>query len=622
MDLGDKITSLVKFGLSVERALEVTLLALEAETKQQIEKTKQAIAVGNQTKKWTDNLLKINFFEARELVNQNSMFLDNQFGSYVLERERVVELVLHNYKLQRLKYPGTSPSVYLSGCRGMGKTCDLNLIARRLQSEGWEVYWFPFPIDIPQFSGEALTVYANNHKTKKIAIVADEAASQPNNSLFLHVLKGALPNVLLVGAAVPSYVHTDITANFKVVIGSSSLVLMETDTDFQSLVDHCQNLNVTTTLMTSFVCKYLLKHCGGHVFPVLKFIEHFFKVPEARIYLASEHAFLTYFLGQEFKKSDVYSIVTERCFRELSNKQSADALDRVLSNQPNSTDLMELIRLGWWDEGSNGIISLLLLNEALRLFANSSKRVKDLRMLNKSEDHSVNMEELIVEGLSNMKQSNFEDISSTGNPVENALSFNWGISVMSLFDNAYVQFQAPGTKGYVDFYINGYCDSALEVIRNATQTANENAIPGSSDINEHLSRFLSGKYPWKRFVLFNFAMNGIHGDVPVLPENTDYHSIVYSYDHNKNCLYRGKDVIKAPAVASLPCPMPNVPYMKPLSVGPKRSFSTWNRAATAVLSFPKPILPFAQKHDRRRFRPSLALRISLNALFLCAAAVS
>jgi hypothetical protein len=235
------------------------------------------------------------------------------------------------------------------------------------------------------------------------------------------------------------------------------------------------------------------------------------------------------------------------------------------------------------------------MNEALRLLANSSKRFKDLRMLSKSEDHSVNMEELIVEGLSNMEQSNFDD----ENPVENALSFNWGKSVMSLFGNAYLQFQAPGTKGNVDLYINGHCDSALKVIRYSTRdyndNDNDNAKPASLEIDEYLNKFLSGKYPLKRFVLLNFGMKGFQGGVPVLPKNTDYHQIVYSYDHLKNCLYRGRDVIKAPAVASLPCLMPNVPYMKPLSVGSKRSFSTWNRAATAVLSFPKPILPFAQK---------------------------
>ncbi len=217
-------------------------------------------------------------------------------------------------------------------------------------------------------------------------------------------------------------------------------------------------------------------------------------------------------------------------------------------------------------------------------------------MLDTNDEHYVNMELLIVEGLFNLKERELTNESSTGYPIENALSFNWGRNVLSMFGNAFLQFQAPSTKGNVDFYVNGFCDCAVEVIRNATQTVSDDAKPGSLDIDAHLNRFLKGQYPWKRFVLFNFAMNGFHGDMPVLPKALGYHSYVYSYDHKNNRLYRGSKIIRAPAVTSLPCPVPSVPYAKPLSLAHlSRGFCTWNRAAMTVLYVPKPVLPFTRK---------------------------
>ena len=78
----------------------------------------------------------------------------------------------------------------------------------------------------------------------------------------------------------------------------------------------------------------------------------------------------------------------------------------------------------------------------------------------------------------------------------------------------------------------------VEFIRNATQ----------GTCNEHLSRFLSGKYPWKNFIIVNFAMKGSN---IVLPTNQHYHNIVFTYVHSENTLYCGNTAIKSPAVSSL-----------------------------------------------------------------------
>ena len=64
---------------------------------------------------------------------------------------------------------------------------------------------------------------------------------------------------------------------------------------------------------------------------------------------------------------------------------------------------------------------------------------------------------------------------------------------------------------------------------------------------------LSGRYPFERYVIFNFAMKG---SAPVLPRSEEHHDKVYTYLHDTNSLYRGNKCIKAPAVKRLSCESP------------------------------------------------------------------
>ena len=74
--------------------------------------------------------------------DRGGYFLLNGFGKYVLKRRRIINEVFGEIRRQLESQPGDSVSIYLSGCRGMGKTSDLMLIAKELSSKGWEVYFF------------------------------------------------------------------------------------------------------------------------------------------------------------------------------------------------------------------------------------------------------------------------------------------------------------------------------------------------------------------------------------------------------------------------------------------------------------------------------------------------
>ena len=128
-----------------------------------------------------------------------------------------------------------------------------------------------------------------------------------------------------------------------------------------------------------------------------------------------------------------------------------------------------------------------------------------------------------------------------------------------------LHFQERGVKGVVDFYLNGFADTAIEVILDATQTIDETTKGQSQDMDAHQKRFHEGQYHWKRYVLFNFAMSN---DKIILPRDTSAHDMTYTFVRSTNTLYRGLTLIKTPAVPKLSG------GSRPLIPGQKRSYST------------------------------------------------
>lgn len=107
--------------------------------------------------------------------------------------------------------------------------------------------------------------------------------------------------------------------------------------------------------------------------------------------------------------------------------------------------------------------------------------------------------------------------------------------------NAYLKFQECGNRGLVEFYLNGLADSAIEELLNETQTVDQASGRQSQAIDDHADGFLNGNYPWKRYVLFNFAMKG---DGLVLPRNQAMWNKTCTFVSELNCLFRGRTIMK------------------------------------------------------------------------------
>ena len=457
---------------------------------------------------------------------------------------------------QLTNQPQRSTGVYLSGCRGMGKTCDLMLIAKAFQAKGWEVYWFESASSIPQGIGRTFKTYANeNMNKKKIAVIVDEVHTNSNSDLFVSLLKDAPPNLTTIGAAVPAQFPTGSTAQFSGALRTNDLVLKESDDDVCELIEHWKTINegVVSSEMVEYVSIFLLNYCGGHVYPILELMQHFFTQngAKAKPFLTDKVRFKKHIYSPDFMKSNVYELICNRCFDALSTTSLLQALQRALTDMAGVGEIENLVRVGWWNNVDNRIISTLLKNESLQRIGPTGN-TEILMYVDNAKSPEENMELVIVEGLYNMEPSTFT--SPFRSPTEDALSNSWAQSAKSFIRNVHLTSQMQvETGGRMDFYVNGAVDHGLEFIRNATQTRVP-IVPGkkgqSADIDEHLHRFLSGRYPFERYVIFNFAMKG---KAPVLPRSEEHHNKVYTYLHATNSLYRGSKCIKAPAVKRLSC---------------------------------------------------------------------
>jgi len=237
------------------------------------------------------------------------MFPPNKFGSYILGRERILKKILDTVASQFVHDRLTlAQSIYLAGCRGMGKTNLLMLIADLLKRNGYEVYFFAGEVTFSNEIVKALEEVVDQKHKKLTAVLIDEAAVESKATVFSLLLKSTNPYLLTVAAAVPKFLKSGITANFRARFGMTDMVLKEDDEDFVQLIEHCKGLKVTTPEMTDYICRCILRQCGGHVFPTLAIIEGYFATEGLGNFMMGEIEFNQHFYGPAFEKTGFYPI--------------------------------------------------------------------------------------------------------------------------------------------------------------------------------------------------------------------------------------------------------------------------------------------------------------------------
>jgi hypothetical protein len=300
------------------------------------------------------------------------MFPMNNVGSFVLDRKRLIDKILSLIKSQRDDFGSlrTCQSVYMNGCKGMGKTINLMLLSKALKEQGYEVHYFEHAAFIPKFIYKDLESLAKN-SSRRVAVITDEIAGKFDISALSTILRLPLKNLVVIGAAIPPVVEPNISGKFLSKINISDLALRETDEDFIRLVDA---LSGDDPALAKDICFHILKYCGGHVLPTLSLIEFF--LSKRRKQFNTMDKFLDYFYCSEFPKTEEFQMIKERCF--VLTGANLERVSKVLGGVETTEDIIAVQHVGWWNSDDNCFISVLIKNLCLDSILPDSEEEKIL----------------------------------------------------------------------------------------------------------------------------------------------------------------------------------------------------------------------------------------------------
>ncbi len=192
------------------------------------------------------------------------MFPRNQLGTKVLDRERVVNMILDRVKKQREKYQPEPQSVYLCGCRAMGKTSLLKLVAEKLNKEGYHVLFFlnaEYADNVLHLLLQRISEQSNKKEEEKenIAVLIDDVSLESSATIFTALMKDTTnQNLVVIGGGVSRFKISNNTWMFQDVFSINELALTVEDKDFLKLVEELKVLNVTpTSQLAEDICKYI-----------------------------------------------------------------------------------------------------------------------------------------------------------------------------------------------------------------------------------------------------------------------------------------------------------------------------------------------------------------------------
>jgi len=143
-----------------------------------------------------------------------------------------------------------------------------------------------------------------------------------------------------IGAAVPRYIISGTAAGYRTRLGVTDMALKEEDEDVVQLIDHGKGLEVTTPEMTDYICRSILRQCGGHVYPTLAIIEGYFTTEGLGDVLQDKRKFCEHFYGPGLEETRLYRILVNRCFLEFEDELVLENAHNVLSCR--STDISTL----------------------------------------------------------------------------------------------------------------------------------------------------------------------------------------------------------------------------------------------------------------------------------------
>ncbi len=457
-------------------------------------------------------------------------------------------------------------SLYIRGPVGSGKTYLLNLLAHYVQSKGYRTFFIKHSMELNDVKESELITLENSAKASKskVFLFIDEVHQNTNALIYNYLLKES-KYIYTIGAGIP---RTGYSPRFQRKLDPTDIFVQESELDecvncFDSLFPGYNRENINN------VVKWTWDYTGGHMYPFVKFTE----------YLLTNHKDQCCLGDADIEKVVVSLNADDPVIRDIKERAFDDqtslgyARNVLLSGYKDNTNIPFLSDKGYWDEKKNDFISNLFVTQCLNSVRKVNDQVANWKLLdpdsitadafkeleNKgiekrkqaeklketislvtSKRRAEILEQILIYGLCNMKESDFMDLCDVMR-IENSISYNFGVRIAEI-PGLHATFQKTvrgsakkvGHPATIDFYLNGKLDMYIEAIRNADDTS----------MKEHVDRFEIGAYKQFKdsYVILNYDFKNIAA--PNCLSQIKYPEKVYTYIKQINTLYKGRNVLK------------------------------------------------------------------------------
>jgi len=442
-------------------------------------------------------------------------------------------------------------SHYYRGAPGSGKTVFLKMLGKELQDRGCLVYFISNAGELVEHAREEYIQLSKLGKVQTVVILVDEVHKAPNSPRWTPLLRELKKDLIVIGVGIKRVGITDPSPDFRVKHPATEMLL--TQADLPQLIEHWSGERHPEEVVHP-VCECLLEFTGGHLYPFTHLAEYLFN--QDQVSLLSMKDILQHLRSDEFSTHEVMVNIKRRCFEGTTHVPLLTAARKVfLLDVFKGSDFRELVEpleaMAFWDNKANWFISDLLTCHLYTLVTKEDTN-KDAIFVDEKNDWESTAEDLVIHGLTNMEQKDFEDPTSANFRFENGLGILWGYHVGCAFKNLYaspqtqVSHHSPST---VDWYFDSRLNMAVELIRNGRP----GGLQERHGLNSKFQKFSKGGLysQWERYIVLNFEMEKKDPTMPTIEYNPDR---LYTFVFQTNSLYRGKVLIKNNVVRALGVP--------------------------------------------------------------------
>jgi hypothetical protein len=490
------------------------------------------------------NLKKFEFW-----IDSTQDFPLHDGGKVIFKRDWLIKktasLVLEK------KY-GKFGSYYWRAPVGSGKTVFLKLMGRELESRGCDVY-MTSGNEMDIYDDEYFPYLAKESGDKTVVLLIDEVQNNLTSKHWLRLLKGNKPpNLLVLGVGIPRLVYASPQFDNKYPKGSEHFPMFFTSDDLPELRAYFNKTLPHSEDITAEVCEKMLTFTAGHPFPFVKFVAHLLD-PHNEIDVANIDID-NYTSREEFRTSEVCHQVRDRCFAFLMGNTLTQATNLLL-NKGSSGDKGDLEKLGVWSQ--DYFISPLVASEVFLKVEVKSIPGDEMITLDDTQKTPY-AQQVICAGLRDMTEEHFKDAHYNKIAVENAVGFQWGFNVKSVFTNIWISPQprtmykehtGRGRKPNIDFFLNGRLNMGIELALDVNKTS----------LTEHVGRF---ELKYKRYNKTGAVLHFDTKNEDLSTHTSEGKIPVYTFVKKRNELFCGSRSVKTSVSKYLKTP-------------PARSYSTF-----------------------------------------------